>query len=342
MAFSPSSSIFANKYSYIQTFYTPRKKLPNPYISSDGRPKLVCVVGEDLEKMLHTGLEALGGLGRLVNSNQHVLIKPNLVLRESHPDNPQYPTTSSPDCIVRLIEELKSFTNHIRVGDQGAEEQELIYDRLDLRSKVDSTGADLINFTQMDNPIYIVRNIYSHPPTHDYRVYSAVYDSPVIINLCSLKRHSSAYMTCAIKNNIGAIEGRWNSSSRGYLHRHPNLSELFLESLPDVAHIIKPELTVVDARDIMIGNGPALSFPGAAVKKGINKILISGDMVAVDSYCAERIMQNEDPGFFVDSIHPTLKKGEMFGLGTSDLNKVEIFEIDEEWKAGGKTIDRKR
>jgi uncharacterized protein (DUF362 family) len=310
----------------------PRVSRPNPFVDYGGKPRLVCIQGHELPTLLRKGLQALGGLGRLVDSGDTVLIKPNLVLRESDPQAPQYPTMSDPACITELIYLLREHTTQIQVGDQGGEDQELIYEALDLANAVNGAGAELLNFEQMPDPHHHARLPEWDASVPDFEVYRAVYEAPVVVSLCNLKRHSSAYMTCAIKNNFGAMEGRWNAGTRGWLHRNPNLSDAFVEELPYVAALIKPELTIVDARHIMIGDGPILGYPDAKIKTGIDRMILSGDMVALDAYCAQRILQPHDPGFDPETIRPILDSAEDLGLGTSDLSKVEILEIDETWE----------
>ena len=310
----------------------PRAGRSNPFVNSLGQPKLVSIYGIDVPTMLRKGLEALGGLKALIRSNDTVLIKPNLVLRESDPAAPLFPTMSSPDTIRELIYLVRNHTQSIQVGDQGGEDQEAIYEALDLTNAVVGAGADLVHFENMSDPTRSVRHPGWKNDVPDFNVYRAVYEAPVIISLCNLKRHSSAFMTCAIKNNFGAMQGRWNTGTRAWLHRNPNLSPAFIEELPYVAALIRPELTIVDARDIMIGNGPLLSAPGAKIQSNVNRMVLCGDMVALDAYCSERILQNFDADFSITTIRPTLQKAEQLGLGTADLDQIEILEIDETWE----------
>lgn len=305
---------------------------PNPFLSREGKPILVCIEGYDVRTMLSKGLQALGGLNKLVTMRQDVLIKPNLVLRESDPGSPQYPTMSSPDTICELIVLLKDVAGNVSVGDQGGEDQSLIYEELDLANTIVGLGADLINFETLSSGIYNVRKSAWSPAVPNFKVFAPVYDASILVNLCNLKRHGSAFMTCGIKNNFGALQGRALSGTRGYMHRNPNYSTEFIEELADVAALINPELTIVDARHIMIGNGPTLSAPGAVIKEGVNRLVLSGDMVAADAYCAERILGIHDSGFLSTSISPTLDRAQQLGLGTADLNHVEILEIDEFWE----------
>jgi len=313
----------------------PRLRRPNPWMTSDGRPRVVCIEGRSLPLMLRKGLAALGGLERLVPDGRGVLIKPNLVLREPAPLS-QYPTMSHPGCIRELIHLVRTVSNDVAVGDQGGEDQALIYDALDLRNAVNGAGARLIDFERESSPTLSVRLPHWAPDVPDYEVFRSIHEAPVIISLCNLKRHSSAFMTGAIKNMFGALAGRWSSGTRGYVHRHANLSQAFLESLPDVAALINPELTIVDAREILIGNGPLQTASGAEVLTGVDRLVLSGDPVAVDAYCARRIMAPRDPSFDPESITPTLRGSEALGLGISDLGAVEILEIDETWIGGSK------
>ncbi len=274
----------------------PREGLPNPFLSREGKPILVCIEGYDVRTMLRKGLQALGGLDQLVTSRQDVMIKPNLVLRESASGSPQYPTMSSPDTIRELIYLLKDVAERVSVGDQGGEDQTLIYEELDLGNAVVGSGADLINFETPPSVFYNVRQSTWSPAVPDFKVFSPVYDAPILVNLCNLKRHGSAFMTCAIKNNFGALQGRSVSGTRGYVHRNPDYSTAFIEELADIAALINPELTIVDA------------------------------------YCAERILGIHDSSFLPAAILPTLEKAGQLGLGTADLSQVKILEIDESWE----------
>ncbi|MBD3232146.1 MAG: hypothetical protein GF315_00315, partial [candidate division Zixibacteria bacterium] len=80
----------------------PRVRKPNPFISTDGKPILVCVEGDNFDQMLSTGLDAMGGLSKLIGDNENVLIKPNCVTSEV------YPTTSDVNSLVSTIEQLQA------------------------------------------------------------------------------------------------------------------------------------------------------------------------------------------------------------------------------------------
>ncbi|NIM91109.1 MAG: DUF362 domain-containing protein [Candidatus Aminicenantes bacterium] len=294
------------------TVYGPRIGIMNPYVTGNGNPLLVCVEGTDLEIMLKKGLEAIGGLPKLLTNNQDVLIKPNFN------EVSRYPWISSVECIVAIINEVKKITaGAIKVGDMGYEFGPGNYGHLGLESAVNEAGGSCVPFSSA----YPVRRNSWDSSKPDFNVYTEVYNAPVIINTPVLKRHFIAAMTCALKCNVGTISGPDATESRAYLHfESPNL---FAE-LAEIAGLIKPELNIVDALTIVTKDGPSINQGGVPVD--VNKIVICGDMVATDAYCA-RIMEENDDGFQASLIQETLATAESLGLGTSNLANVEIIEI---------------
>ncbi|UCE67583.1 MAG: DUF362 domain-containing protein [Candidatus Zixiibacteriota bacterium] len=292
----------------------PRQPLPNPYVTDDGRPILVCVEGEDFNQTLSAGLDALGGLNRLVNSNQNVLIKPNCNYADP------YPGISSANSVAEIISAVKQVSSGtVYVGDQGWMHSDEVYEYMGLSNGVEAADGVLLTFSDENacrakNPDWTDIQGY-------FWVYSEVYDAPAIISLCSLKRHFLAKMTCALKNNVGAIRGSGMTSSRAVLHDKPQ--DEFLTTVAEFAGLINPELNIVDARSILTRNGP-LYQQGTVVTA--NKLIICGDMVATDAYCSQ-IMEQYDSTFSPSMIDLTLERAQSRGLGTSDLSNVEIIEI---------------
>jgi uncharacterized protein (DUF362 family) len=128
-------------------------------------------------------------------------------------------------------------------------------------------------------------------------------------------------MTCALKNNVGIFRGPDASSSRAVLHSKSQ--DDFLRLVAEWAGLINPELSIVDARTILTRNGPLYD---SGVPVTANRLVICGDMVATDAYCAQ-IMEQHDSTFSRSMIELTLERAELRGLGTADLTNVEIIEI---------------
>ncbi len=291
----------------------PRPGIPNPFVNGAGQPILVCVNGTDFEAMLSAGLAELGGLDLLINADQDVLIKPNLVI-----GNEAYPTTSDPASAASLITAVQAVSSGIiRVGDCGAQPDDRLYEELGFDPLIPESGGELVAFSET----YEVRRSTWAPEIPDFLVFSDVYDAPVIINFPNLKRHLSARMTCAIKNHVGTVSGPEMSGTRGYLHG----SSPFMETVAEIAGLINSDLHIVDARQVMAINGPYQAWGGEV--REMNKVILCGDMVATDAYCAQ-LLAEIDETFDPSEITTTLQQAELLGLGTSDLDQVDIRVID--------------
>ena len=151
----------------------------------------------------------------------------------------------------------------------------------------------------------------------------SIEDAQIIVNFACLKRHFFARMTCAIKNNVGAVAGSGGSETREILHSQTGSRAL--EEVAEIAAQVNPDLTIVDAEDLLIGNGPFSSM--GQIRQGINKLIIICDIVAVDAYCAEILAQDDNVSSFSrDMTEPKLQRAQELGLGISDIGKVEIIE----------------
>ena len=77
-----------------------RKGIENPY-TKNGRPILLIVEGNDIDKMLKAGFEKLGGLKKLSGSNREIILKPNYVTPE------RYPEVTSTETICSMIDIIR-------------------------------------------------------------------------------------------------------------------------------------------------------------------------------------------------------------------------------------------
>lgn len=292
--------------------YAPRVGIPNPFVTAEGKPILVCVTGTNFFNMLSRGLEAIGGLKKLIKNNSDVLIKPNFV------EKSRYPWITSPDSLCDIIQAVKAVTTgSVKVGEMSYDNTESVYNYLGLDTLVTDAGGTLIRLRDI---CHVRRNSWDQSKP-DYQVYADIYNAPVIIDTCVLKRHIESLMTCAIKCNVGTITGSAATGSRDYMHLR---SGDYMAELAEVAGLTNPDLNIVDARTIVTKDGPLFEQNGVEVDT--DKIVICGDIVATDAYCA-RLLEEHDDQFNASGIDKTLKRAEDLGLGTSDLSKVEILEI---------------
>jgi uncharacterized protein (DUF362 family) len=101
-------------------------------------------------------------------------------------------------------------------------------------------------------------------------VMKEVLDSPVLINIPVAKSHSATGVSMGIKGLMGLI---WD---REIFHSQVNMNQ----ALADLATVIKPQLTILDATRALTSGGPG--GPGEVSRP--NLIIAGIDPVAVDSY----------------------------------------------------------
>jgi len=235
-----------------------------------------------------------------------VLIKPNLLM----PAEPEYAVTTHPVLVEAVGEILLELgAKEILIGDSPGNALSNInnlYKRTGMEDLAERTGFKLVNFSQkgiveVENPGGVVLVL---PIT------KIVKEVGYVVNLPKLKTHNFTLITCAIKNMFGCLPG-FNKSKMHALA--PSLRE-FSRLLVEIFEKIKPDLTIVDAIEGMEGDGPSGGTP-----KRFDKILMSYDSVSIDAVGGWML------GYKPDEILTT-KIAQEKGLGTADLDKIEILE----------------
>jgi uncharacterized protein (DUF362 family) len=292
----------------------PRTGPANPYTNAQNQPILVSVEGDDFSAMLTAGMAALGGFELLTDGAEHVLVKPNCNYAED------YPGVSDAASVADIVSALgQAGVNSVRVGDQSYGVTSEVFEHMGLAAAVTGAGGSLV--TLDDNSVIRVRHSDWAGTVPDYLVYSEVYNAPVIINTCNIKRHFLGKMTCALKNNVGTISGSGGTVSRDNLHSLEGNN--FLRRVADIAGLVSPDLNIVDARKALTVNGP---FVRNGVVVDANRLVLCGDMVATDAYCAQ-FLASIDATFDPATVNPTLDRAVELGLGTRDLAQVEVIEL---------------
>ncbi len=294
-----------------ETVRGPRARRPNPFVSPNGAPILVSVEGRDFSAMLAEGLRALGGLQGLIPGASDVLSNPNFNMTE------RYPGISRASSVTAVVRETRAVTTgRVTVADEGFEPGPAVYTYLGLYDVVQAAGGVVEPFTEG----YRARRTSWSPEMPDFRVFSPAYDAPIIISLCNLKRHQYADISCAIKNNVGAVAASGAGSTRGYLHYE---TSDFQGTLAEIAGLVNPELFVVDAQLILTKNGPSVT-QGVPVEA--NRLVLCGDMAATDAYCAT-LLADYDSSYTPDRAQPLLQRAAQLGLGQPNLAQVDVREI---------------
>lgn len=300
-----------------------RRALNDCFISG-GKPLLVEVEGNNLKKMMSTGFEAFEGFKKFIES-KNLVIKPNATWSQP------YPVTTDTLLLEEIISHAKeAHCSKITICDGPSSKglhAHYIFSSLGYKelSKKHNVKVKCIDPVRGSEFVKVRNNKWKINQT--LLISKHIQNADIIINTAIPKRHHAADFTCALKNCFGAVYDTF----RMYAHKHLSMKKekgeiYFDQALAEFADAVRPELTIVDARSILIKEGPSIKGK-AEVKKGINKIIISEDMVAIDSYCAQ-LMEEYDNTFLARRrIAQQIRYAEKLGLGVGNLDKVKIVKL---------------
>jgi uncharacterized protein (DUF362 family) len=303
----------------------PCRTPPPNLFTAAGRPLLVVVKGEDLPAMLRAGLEALGGFDRLVSLGREAVFRGNYVSAQP------FPVTTSEDMLLAAAEELRNCGfQRINLFDTHGTNlipsvlPEAILGKLGVLDRIQGGGIEVTTADFFDRAQFrLVRN-------PDWQIADAVavhkllHEAGVVISFPVVKRHQAARFTCALKLHFGSVSmpDRLITHKNGERGRPDYLDH----RLVHFADAVKPQLNIVDARSLLARSGPTRGGR-AEIVPDVNQIVLCGDMVATDAYCAQLLARHDDT-FSVDMISVQLNAAAKLGLGIADLNEIRIVEIE--------------
>ncbi len=224
------------------------------------------VISGDPAAATKKALEALGGISRFVKKGQRVVLKPNM----SFNNPPDRASTTHPLVVVAVAQAcLEAGAQRVFVLDYPLRKGELCLERsgiLDACRSLKGVYVAALGERKFFREIKV-----PHGKLFDrVEVMREVLDSEVLINLPQAKSHSATGVSLGIKGLMGLI---WD---RGSFHSKYDIDE----ALADLATVLKPNLTILDATRALVSGGPG--GPGEIVKP--NLIIAGIDPVAVDSF----------------------------------------------------------
>ena len=232
--------------------------------ASNANDPIIGVAHGDKAKLVSTAIGLLGGIDNFVKSGDVVCIKPNL----SFASNTDCGATTSPEMVEQMIRLcLDAGASRIFVVDHTIQDPTLCVERSRIEEAIIDKKATLVTLQQERQ--YTEIDVPGGTQLSMIQVPKILRDTDVLINMPTAKSHSATGVSLGIKNLMGLI---WD---RGYLHR-VNLHQ----AIAELATVIKPDLTVIDATRALTSGGPG--GPGKTVT--LNKVVAGTDPVAVDSY----------------------------------------------------------
>ncbi len=237
-------------------------KVPNP----KQRTVKIFRVKDGISDILKEAVDTSGLRGKGT-----IFIKPNL----SHPEYLPGVVTSA-ELMRELVGLLRDGNSQVIVGESNGFNYPCwsAFEKTGVEAAVKKAGGKVINLSE-DKVVEV--KFQGNTPLKRLFLPKTVLDADAVVDLPLMKTHEYTAYSGAIKNLFGCVP----SNKRIYLH--PYLPEVFYR----LYTLFKPQLTVMDARIGIEGNGPTKGKP---VKMGL--MLAGNDALAVDIIAAKIMMLN--------------------------------------------------
>lgn len=263
-------------------------------------PDIVVAQGASPSKITIAAIDAIGGMRKFISGGDIVVVKPNIGFDRT----PEYAANTSPEVVstvVRLCYEAGA--KKVKVFDRTVNDARRCYIQSGIADAAKKVGAEVSHIDDRKfKEIKINGQVLKSWP-----LYIEIFEADKVINIPVAKHHSLAKLTMAMKNWMGIMGG-----FRRQIHQRLN------ESLADIATVIKPTLTILDAVRILVANGPQ----GGSLEdvKKMDTVIVGVDQVAIDSYGAALFgLKGSDLGY--------VRISAQSGLGEMDISKLTVKKI---------------
>ncbi len=275
--------------------------LPSSFTSQTNYD-LVAVKGGEPDVMFDKAISSLGGIKKFVKKGQTVVIKPNI----GWDVVPEKAACTNPKLVSRIINYcFEAGAKDVYVFDHTCDNWTRCYSSSGIESAAKDAGAKVVSGES--EGYYQNVSVKNGKRLKEAKVHELILSSDVFINVPILKEHGSSRVTIGMKNLMGAV---WD---RGYWHSN-NLHQC----IADFATYRKPDLTIVDAYNVMMKNGPRGRSKDDLIL--MKSLIVSTDMVAADAAAAKIFGINPDD-------IPYINYAAELKAGTKDLTKLRINRI---------------
>jgi uncharacterized protein (DUF362 family) len=273
----------------------------NPLQAAIPVPIVGVAQGKDYRLLVEKAVESVGGIGQFVKTGDTVVIKPNIGWDRT----PEQGANTHPLVVRRLAEmALDVGAAKVQVFDYTCNEKRRCYTNSGIIDELEKVGDRRIHWEHIDQRKFVPVDIEKGISLKRWEIYKDALTADCYINVPVAKHHGLSRLSLGLKNSMGIIGG-----NRGKLHH--NLGQ----DLADLATVVQPKLTVIDATRILLRNGPQ----GGRVEdvKITDTVIASADPVAADAYATTLFdMAPQD-------IASTVAAYKM-GLGEMDIDRMEI------------------
>lgn len=246
----------------------------------------------------------LGGISAFVKSGDKVVIKPNI----GWDRKPEQAANTHPLVVKTLVElALEAGAGSVKVFDRTCNEPRRSYTNSGIGPAVESISDKRVKIMHTEDRHFVKTRIPQGKKLTEWPIHSDVLNADCLINVPVAKHHGLSDLSLGLKNSMGVLGGR-----RGMLHVSLG------QKLADLATVVKPKLTVIDATRMLLRHGPQ----GGNVEDVhvANTLVASADPVAADAFATTLF------GIKHDAIASTARAYDM-GLGEIDPAKMDVIRL---------------
>ena len=263
---------------------------------------LAVASGKNPRRITRAAVDALGGMSKLVEKGDFVVIKPNIAWNRP----PEAAATTNPEVVAELVKMCREAgADRVMVVDHTIDRPaEAVMNFTGIRPAAEKAGAETL--AAQNESDYRTIAIPKGKLIRSDTCIKEILKADILINVPIAKTHSSTEVTLGMKNLMGCNWDRqaWHSSRS------------LQQCIADYATAVRPDLTVLDANRILLTNGPK----GPGETKDANKVIAGVDPVAVDAYGTTLFGLKPE-----DVEHITLAYE--LGVGEIDLAKVRVKNV---------------
>jgi uncharacterized protein (DUF362 family) len=277
--------------------------IPSLLAQAKNLPDLAVIQGESPALIAKEAVAALGGMKRFVAKGDRVMIKPNI----GWDRNPAQAANTHPQVVRVLVERaLDAGAGEVLVFDRTCNEERRCYVNSGIQEALAGIKDKRLKLFHPDERKYIPVDIERGKAVRRLDIYRDALEADSYINVPVAKHHGLSRLTMGLKNSMGVLGG-----TRGAMHH--NLGQ----KLADLATVIRPRLTVIDATRILLANGPQ----GGNLDdvRVLDTVIASVDPVAADAYATTLF------GLKPEEIESTVAAYKL-GLGEMDLKKIRVVQ----------------
>jgi len=208
-------------------------------VPTDARyPEMVVAQGEDPRALVRKALEGLGGVRRFIGRGDVVVIKPNIAWDRT----PEQAANTNPLAVAEMVREcLNAGAKKVIVTDVSCNEPRRCFERSGIARAAKAEGAEIV---LPEEGLFRQVNLRGDV-LGEWPVLEPFIAADKMINFPIAKSHSLTGVSLGMKNWYGILGG-----ARNRLHQRIH------ESLADLADVMRPTLTLMDAYRVLIRNGP--------------------------------------------------------------------------------------